>query len=213
MNIAETIKSEKTDILSKNNELPIFFDLAVIPRPFKEYSLKIMKDVLAFFTEKYSLENQKSEAGQKGSHLINQWVENGFKSDLTQFLKYDVQYVFSYIASLQVKEMINEAQKTKGLVELFEKYSINFSGYSEKKIYNELMGYFYTLVDLHGEAKHRIIMPQTKLMDFLARKKLDKELKEDRGISYESLVTLIAKDRKRLNDHIEGKTSLLGYEP
>ena len=96
---------------------------------------------------------------------------------MTEFLKYDVQYVFSYIASLQIKEMMNEAQRTKNLVELFEKYSINFSGYPEKKIYNELMGYFYTLVDLHGEAKHRIIMPQTKLMDFMARKKLDKELK------------------------------------
>lgn len=66
-----------------------------------------MRDVLTFFTEKYDKEKNKPESTQGGSKLINQWVENSFKADLTEFLKYDVQYVFSYIASLQVKEMIN----------------------------------------------------------------------------------------------------------
>ena len=86
-------------------------------------------------------------------------------------------------------------------------------GYNENQINKEVVKYFYTLLDLYGEAKHKIIMPQTKLLDFISRQRIHKEVAEDKGLSYESLVNLIAKDRKRLNDHLEGKSSLLGYEP
>ena len=126
-----------------------------------------------------------------------------------------MQYVYSYIAALHVKEMLDYMKKhTVDSLQVFkDKFNVNFAGYSDSQINGEIIKLFYTLVDMHGEAKHRILMPQSKLLDFISRQRVHKEV-EGRGIlSYESLVTMIAKDRKRLHDYINGKTSLLGYEP
>lgn len=66
---------------------------------------------------------------------------------------------------------------------------------------------------MHGGAKHKILMPQSKLLDFISRQRVMKESEGFKGLSYQSLISLISKDRKRLKDYIEGKTPLLGYEP
>lgn len=35
--------------------------------------------------------------------IFDEWVQNSLAKDYTEFLKYDVQYMFSYIAMLQIK--------------------------------------------------------------------------------------------------------------
>lgn len=71
------------------------------------------------------------------------------------------------------------------------------------------MTYLYRVLDMHEESKHRIIFPQTKVLEFLNIYKLNSKS----GIKFENLMLLIAKDRKMIKDSINGELPLLGYNP
>ena len=65
---------------------------------------------------------------------------------------------------------------------------------------------------MHADAKSRILLPQTKLIDFINRQKIKTDLNET-SLSFETLMLMVAKDRKRIRDVRDGKKPLLGYEP
>ena len=76
------------------------------------------------------------------------------------------------------------------------------------------MGFLYRLLDLHADSKDRIIMPETKLLDFLNRKKISNENSVGNSIvSFDSILLLIAKDRKRLRNQEKGIDPILGVDP
>jgi hypothetical protein len=76
------------------------------------------------------------------------------------------------------------------------------------------MGFLYRLLDLHADSKDRIIMPETKLLDFLNRKKISNENSVGKSIlSFDSILLLIAKDRKRLRNQEKGIDPILGVDP
>lgn len=66
---------------------------------------------------------------------------------------------------------------------------------------------------MHADAQDRILLPQTKLIQFLKRQKLSDQVEGSSGFSFESLMMLIARDRKRIRDIRDGKKPLLGYDP
>lgn len=60
--------------------------------------------------------------------------------------------------------------------------------------------YLYSVLDMHEESKHKIIFPQTKIIEFLNCFKLNSRS----GLKFEYLLFLIAKDRKMIRDSIKG---------
>lgn len=59
---------------------------------------------------------------------------------------------------------------------------------------------------MHSEAKRHIKSPQSKLIDFINRIKISYECDQERALpySFEGLIMLIGKDRRRLYDRAMG---------
>jgi len=91
------------------------------------------------------------------------------------------------------------------------RYQINFSNLKPevtiKDIDEAIVSYLYFLMDMHSQAKNKINSPQSKLIDFLNRLKTAYEGSIDSPLpySFESLILLIAKDRKKIYDRFLGE--------
>jgi len=79
------------------------------------------------------------------------------------------------------------------------------------------MGFFYSMLDLHYKCKETIILPQSKLLDFLNRLKLSRQIsynyRNSENLSFENIMLLIARDRRRILNRSERKVPFLGIEP
>lgn len=64
------------------------------------------------------------------------------------------------------------------------------------------MTYLYYLMDMHTEAKSHIKSPQSKLIDFINRLKVNYEFDQDKALpySFEGLMLMIGKDRRKIYD-------------
>ena len=59
---------------------------------------------------------------------------------------------------------------------------------------------------MHMKAKHKIKSPKSKLIDFINRIKVSYEFNDERALpySFEGLIYLIGKDRKKIYDRFLG---------
>lgn len=66
--------------------------------------------------------------------------------------------------------------------------------------------YLYFLVDMHTRAKAHIKAPQSKLLDFINRLKINYEFNDEYALpySFEGLLLMIGKDRKKIYDRFLG---------
>lgn len=55
---------------------------------------------------------------------------------------------------------------------LKDKFAINFENYTIEQINSEFMKFLYCIMDKYSESKDKIIMPQTKIIDFITRAKI-----------------------------------------
>lgn len=68
--------------------------------------------------------------------------------------------------------------------------------------------FLYFLVDMHTRAKAHIKSPQSKLLDFINRLKTHYEFTDQYSLpySFEGLMLMIGKDRKKIYDRYIGNT-------
>ena len=68
------------------------------------------------------------------------------------------------------------------------------------------MQYLYLLIDMHMKAKSKIKSPKSKLIDFINRIKVHYEFDDEKALpySFEGLIYLIGKDRKKIYDRYLG---------
>ena len=52
-------------------------------------------------------------------------------------------------------------------------FGVNFIGANKNQLSNYIIRYLYSILDMHEDSKHRIIFPQTKLLDLVNRIKID----------------------------------------
>lgn len=72
LKLMDKIKEDGKIYDNEHSEIPMFFDLQMIPRPFRKIHFQLLNDVLKFFTEKY--DNSGSSGADGSSKLLNQWV-------------------------------------------------------------------------------------------------------------------------------------------
>jgi hypothetical protein len=91
-----------------------------------------------------------------------------------------------------------------------EKYNIDFTYHGEDvsitTVTKSIVTYLYFLIDMHTNAKRHIKSPQSKLLDFINRLKVSYEFDNERSLpfSFEGLLLLIGKDRKKIYDRFLG---------
>lgn len=62
----------------------------------------------------------------------------------------------------------NNTSEIKDIISLIKnKFRIDFSGVTQNQFNGLFMQYLYSILDIHEESKHKIIFPQTKLIEFL----------------------------------------------
>ena len=78
--------------------------------------------------------------------------------------------------------------------------------FNMKSVQHTIIKFLYFLVDMHTEAKRHIKSPQSKLIDFINRLKVSYEFDTDKSLpySFEGLLLLIGKDRKKVYDRCIG---------
>lgn len=54
-----------------------------------------------------------------------------------------------------------------------EVFGISLAGYNKNQFNNMIMKYLYSALDLHEDSKHKIIFPQTKMIDFINTLKIE----------------------------------------
>ena len=94
--------------------------------------------------------------------------------------------------------------------EIREKFNVDFqfngNEITEAEIDAKIFSFLYILMDMHTNAKKHIKSPQNKLIDFLNRMKIVSEADTGSPLpySFEGLILLIAKDRRRIYDRFLG---------
>ena len=124
----------------------------------------------------------------------------------------------SYLQILFVKELLvvlteyieEDYEVEETINHLYERFNIDFNlvqpSEGEELTFDDMshsiMNFLYFLMDMHMSAKSKIKSPQSKLIDFINRVKIRYEFNEDRGLpySFEGLMLLIGKDRKKIYD-------------
>ena len=85
----------------------------------------------------------------------------------------------------------------------------NFAGSNVKlqDIHGKIFAFLHFLMDMHTAAKRNIRSPQSKLIDFMNRLKQNQEQNTLAAMPYtfESLLLMIAKDRRRIYDRYLGE--------
>lgn len=131
-------------------------------------------------------------------------------------MKSDVEFTFSYLTILHLKDILMELQKSNATTidsvteTMSNRYGIDTSEMNFNQFNNMFMQYLYAVLDMHEESRHRIIFPQTKMMEFLNCFQINLG---NESASFEALMLLIARDRKRIRDYQNGVYPLLGYSP
>ena len=122
------------------------------------------------------------------------------------------------MAILHLKDIFGIIREEGGLKKLgnihdymHSKYNLNFEKYTFAEINQEFLNFLHNLMEIYSDAKERIIMPQTKVLDFITRMKMSEEMQNTENyISFDSLMLLIAKDRKRIKNIEQKIEPLLG---
>lgn len=98
--------------------------------------------------------------------------------NFTKLIKNDVEYVFSFLIVLHLKDILVQIRREKirdiSQVSKFlhNRFGINIAGMNENQFNSFFMDYFYQALDLHEDSKHKIIFPQTKMIEFINKLKI-----------------------------------------
>lgn len=134
-------------------------------------------------------------------------------------MKNDVEYVTSYLQILTVKDMLvflkeyrNNGKTLEEIIDMIrDNYNVDFhfstNAITIRDIHAKIFSFLYFLMDMHTKAKMHIQSPQSKLIDFINRLKQSHEenLMSSLPYSFESLILMIAKDRRRIYDRFIGE--------
>ena len=98
---------------------------------------------------------------------------------------------------------------------LTKNYSLDFESNELRVINKTFMKFFYSMLDTHSKCKESILLPQSKLLDFINRLKISNEMRVQRyeNLSFESIMLLVARDRRRILNRSQRKIPFLGVEP
>lgn len=77
----------------------------MIPNAFRRRFEPLLDEVLAYFSEKYESSNKNGLKSIKNYELgvLDEWANWSISMDYTDFLKSDVEYIFSYLAILELR--------------------------------------------------------------------------------------------------------------
>jgi hypothetical protein len=116
---------------------------------------------------------------------------------------------------LAVKEMVGLLRELRDEKVPLEKalqlvnyeFGVDLKGKSEQEVHGKLFAFLHFLMDMHAAAKKRIKSPQAKLIDFINRLRQSQEqnVLSAMPFSFESLLLMIAKDRRRIYDRFLGE--------
>lgn len=127
----------------------------------------------------------------------------------------DVEYVSSYLQILAVKEIVGLLRELRdekvpledALKLVSYEFGVEFNAKNEQEVHARLFAFLHFLMDMHVAAKRRIRSPQAKLIDFINRLRQSQEqnVLSAMPFSFESLLLMIAKDRRRIYDRFLGE--------
>jgi hypothetical protein len=115
--------------------------------------------------------------------VLDRWINRDLATEYTDFLRYDVEYVSSYLMILFVKDMLAQMvrlrmagrQAGEAVEMMLEQFNVDFASrgaVSLEEVNQGIITFLYFLVDMHTNAKKHIKSPQSKLIDFIHRLKV-----------------------------------------
>lgn len=117
-NLFELIQNGFNEILSQKGEKKeqvssILFDTSFIPKSFRGTHLALLQEVISFFAEKYKIDGLlgSSPLGGKNATIISEWGKEVLTSNFTKLIKNDVEYVFSFLVVLHLKDILIQIRR------------------------------------------------------------------------------------------------------